>query len=151
MTEPPLEIFLQRKFISQFSLASSKVSPLTPPRKRRDWKLFFKRLQKPNRAYPIDDDLETSLPDLRHRKIKANNNQARLLLHRRGADPKKAQDILKKYRDGRLLGLTLIGGTYGNRQTPYNFMQYLQNSTFNFLQAPPPPSTFALRYHSIPS
>lgn len=52
-------------------------------------------------------------------EVKAINNQAAIL---HGERIKKAQDILKKYRDGAFTAWLLA--TYGNRQTPYNFLQY---------------------------
>lgn len=52
-------------------------------------------------------------------EVKAINNQAAIL---HGERIKKAQAILKKYRDGAFTAWLLA--TYGNRQTPYNFLQY---------------------------
>jgi len=65
----------------------------------------------------IDQDLEqikriTS-------EVKAINNQA-IMLH--GERIKKAQSILKEYHDGAFTAWLIA--TYGNRQTPYNFLQY---------------------------
>ena len=37
---------------------------------------------------------------------------------------KKAQEILKSYRDGAFTAWLLAA--YGNRQTPYNFLQYYE-------------------------
>ena len=54
-------------------------------------------------------------------EVKAINNQAAIL---HGERIKKAQEILKKYRDGAFT-FWLIH-TYGNRQTPYNFLQYYE-------------------------
>jgi len=54
-------------------------------------------------------------------EIKAINNQAALL---HGERIKKAQEILKNYKDGAFTAWLLA--TYGNRQTPYNFMQYYE-------------------------
>ena len=54
-------------------------------------------------------------------EIKAIHNQA-ILLH--GARIKKAQQILTKYRDGAFTSWLIQ--TYGNRQTPYNFLQYYE-------------------------
>lgn len=54
-------------------------------------------------------------------ELKAINNQAAIL---HGERIKKAQQILKKYKDGAFT-LWLIQ-TYGNRQTPYNFLQYYE-------------------------
>lgn len=54
-------------------------------------------------------------------EVKAINNQA-IILH--GERIKAAQDILKRYRDGAFT--TWLMNTYGNRQTPYNFLQYYE-------------------------
>ncbi len=54
-------------------------------------------------------------------EVKAINNQAALL---HGERIKRAQDILKKYRDGAFTAWLLTA--YGNRQTPYNFLQYFE-------------------------
>lgn len=54
-------------------------------------------------------------------EVKAINNQAALL---HGERIKKAQQILKRYNDGAFTGWLMI--TYGNRQTPYNFLQYFE-------------------------
>jgi len=52
-------------------------------------------------------------------EVKAINNQAAIL---HGERIKKAQEILKKYEEGAFTFWLLQ--TYGNRQTPYNFLQY---------------------------
>lgn len=54
-------------------------------------------------------------------EVKAINSQA-LLLH--GERIKKAQTLLKNYRDGAFSAWLVM--TYGNRQTPYNFLQYFE-------------------------
>src|SRR3989344_4313281 len=54
-------------------------------------------------------------------EVKAITNQA-VILH--GERIKKAQEILKKYRDGAFTAW--LFATYGNRQTPYNFLQYYE-------------------------
>jgi hypothetical protein len=54
-------------------------------------------------------------------EVKAIHNQA-LLLH--GERIKRAQEILKKYREGAFTAW--LKCTYGNRQTPYNFLQYYE-------------------------
>lgn len=54
-------------------------------------------------------------------EVRAINNQA-ILLH--GERIKRAQDVLKKYKEGAFT-LWLLQ-TYGNRQTPYNFLQYYE-------------------------
>jgi hypothetical protein len=57
-------------------------------------------------------------------EVKAINNQA-IILH--GERIKKAQSILKHYRDGAFSAW--LNATYGNRQTPYNFLQYYELHT----------------------
>lgn len=54
-------------------------------------------------------------------EIKAITNQA-VVLH--GQRIKLAQEILKKYRDGAFSAYLIK--VYGNRQTPYNFLQYFE-------------------------
>jgi hypothetical protein len=54
-------------------------------------------------------------------EVKAINNQAAIL---HGERIKKAQEILKRYRDGAFTAWLIQ--TYGNRQTPYNFLQYYE-------------------------
>lgn len=67
----------------------------------------------------IEDDLSllTSLTS----EVKAINNQAAIL---HGERIKRAQELLKKYQDGAFTAWLLT--TYGNRQTPYNFLQYYE-------------------------
>lgn len=54
-------------------------------------------------------------------EVKAITNQA-VILH--GERIKRAQDILKKYKEGAFTAWLFT--TYGNRQTPYNFLQYYE-------------------------
>ncbi len=54
-------------------------------------------------------------------EVKAINNQAALL---HGERIKHAHKILTKYRDGAFTAWLVA--TYGNRQTPYNLMQYYE-------------------------
>lgn len=54
-------------------------------------------------------------------EVKAINNQAALL---HGERIKKAHQILTRYRDGAFT--EWLKATYGNRQTPYNFLQYFE-------------------------
>lgn len=69
------------------------------------------------------DDVENDLKALVAitSEVKAITNQA-VILH--GERIKKAQEILKKYRDGAFTAWLYT--TYGNRQTPYNFLQYYE-------------------------
>jgi len=54
-------------------------------------------------------------------EVRAITNQA-VILH--GERIKRAQEILKKYQDGAFTAW--LYSTYGNRQTPYNFLQYYE-------------------------
>lgn len=54
-------------------------------------------------------------------EVKAISNQAALL---HGERIKKAQTLLKKYRDGAFSSWLM--NCYGNRQTPYNLLQYYE-------------------------
>jgi len=54
-------------------------------------------------------------------EVKAINNQAAIL---HGERIKKAHTILTRYRDGAFTTWLMLA--YGNRQTPYNFMQYYE-------------------------
>lgn len=72
-----------------------------------------------NDTYDVHADL-TALSAITS-EVKAIANQA-VILH--GERIKRAQDILKKYRDGAFTAW--LFATYGNRQTPYNFLQYYE-------------------------
>ncbi|NGX41661.1 MAG: hypothetical protein KR126chlam4_01506, partial [Candidatus Anoxychlamydiales bacterium] len=68
-----------------------------------------------------DIDVEEDLKNLIKitAEVKAITNQA-VILH--GERIKKAQTILKNYKEGAFTYWLME--TYGNRQTPYNFLQY---------------------------
>lgn len=70
-------------------------------------------------TYDVESDLN-ALSSLSS-EVKAITNQA-VILH--GERIKKAQNILKNYRDGAFTAW--LYATYGNRQTPYNFLQYYE-------------------------
>jgi hypothetical protein len=70
-------------------------------------------------AYSVDDDL-TALTAITS-EVKAITNQAAIL---HGERIKRAQEILKKYKDGAFTAW--LFAIYGNRQTPYNFLQYYE-------------------------
>lgn len=72
-----------------------------------------------NEAYDVDADLKALMAITS--EVKAITNQA-VILH--GERIKRAQDILKKYREGAFTAW--LFSTYGNRQTPYNFLQYYE-------------------------
>lgn len=74
------------------------------------------RFQKDD-ANTIEDDLH-SLARITS-EVRAITNQAALL---HGERLKKAQTILKEYQEGAFTAYLVA--TYGNRQTPYNFLQY---------------------------
>jgi hypothetical protein len=69
--------------------------------------------------YDVGDDL-VSLSKISS-EVKAISNQA-IMLH--GERIKRAQDILKRYKDGAFTAW--LYAVYGNRQTPYNFLQYYE-------------------------
>ncbi len=72
---------------------------------------------KKNDSYNTDLEALTSLT----MEVKAITNQAAIL---HGERIKKAQEILKKYRDGAFTAWLMT--SYGNRQTPYNFLVYYE-------------------------
>lgn len=75
-------------------------------------------------VYSLDDgDVTADLKTLISltSEVKAINNQATLL---HGERIKKAHQVLTRYRDGAFT--TWLTVTYGNRQTPYNFLQYYE-------------------------
>lgn len=73
----------------------------------------------PGENEQIDQDL-SSLVNLT-KEVRAINNQAALL---HGERIKKAQAILKNYKEGAFTAW--LKSTYGNRQTPYNLLQYYE-------------------------
>ncbi|MGM0440246.1 MAG: CT583 family protein [Chlamydiota bacterium] len=79
----------------------------------------------PSGILSFEDDLKNLLTLTA--EVRAITNQAAIL---HGERIKKAQTILKNYRDGAFTAWLL--NTYGNRQTPYNFLQY-----YDFYQAMP--------------
>jgi hypothetical protein len=74
---------------------------------------------RPNDSHNIDIDF-AALSAITS-EVKAIANQA-IILH--GERIKRAQELLKKYRDGAFTAW--LYATYGNRQTPYNFLQYYE-------------------------
>jgi hypothetical protein len=72
-----------------------------------------------NEAVDYDADLKALMTITS--EVKAITNQA-VILH--GERIKRAQEILKKYREGAFTAW--LFSTYGNRQTPYNFLQYYE-------------------------
>jgi hypothetical protein len=74
---------------------------------------------RPSETFDFDADL-TALMAITS-EVKAITNQA-VILH--GERIKRAQEILKKYREGAFTAWLFT--TYGNRQTPYNFLQYYE-------------------------
>lgn len=74
--------------------------------------------------YAIDtSDISTDLSQLLSitSEVKAINNQAAIL---HGERIKKAHTLLVRYRDGAFTAWLMMA--YGNRQTPYNLMQYYE-------------------------
>jgi len=93
-----------------------KISPLT----NQEQETIFSILQEHAEE---DVDIQTDLKQLTAitSEVKAINNQA-IILH--GERIKKAQSLLKSYKDGAFS--SWLVATYGNRQTPYNFLQYFE-------------------------
>ncbi len=76
------------------------------------------------REYTFDEStLDQDHKTLLHisSEIKAINHQSALL---HGERIKKAQELLKTYKDGAFSAWLIAA--YGNRQTPYNFLQYYE-------------------------
>lgn len=86
-------------------------------KEKKDLEEILKNYSSNNRE--IDKDLE-SLISLTS-EVKAINNQAAML---HGERIKKAHQILIRYRDGAFTAWLIAA--YGNRQTPYNLMQYYE-------------------------
>lgn len=74
---------------------------------------------RPNENFDVESDFQ-KLSKITS-EVKAITNQA-VILH--GERIKKAQEILKSYKDGAFTAW--LFATYGNRQTPYNFLQYYE-------------------------
>ena len=94
--------------------------------------------------YAVDvDDISRDLSSLISitSEVKAINNQAALL---HGERIKKAHTIFTRYRDGAFTAWLI--SAYGNRQTPYNLMQY-----YEFCEAMPKTSAHSDRSHAAPS
>lgn len=72
-----------------------------------------------NESYDVNIDLKALMTITS--EVKAITNQA-VMLH--GERIKRAQELLKKYRDGAFTAW--LFAIYGNRQTPYNFLQYFE-------------------------
>lgn len=97
----------------------SGVFRVTPLNDKEKQTLFSLLNEYKNEEQEINEDL-LQLSTLTA-EVKAINNQA-IILH--GERIKKAQVILKNYREGAFSAWLLA--TYGNRQTPYNFLQYYE-------------------------
>jgi phosphoglycerate-specific signal transduction histidine kinase len=100
-------------------------------------------------THEIDKDLSLLL-DITS-EVKAINNQAAIL---HGERIKKAQTILKNYQDGAFSAWLVA--TYGNRQTPYNFLQYyelyqqLPEALYQQLDAMPRQAVYTLASRPAP-
>ncbi|MBI2811588.1 MAG: CT583 family protein [Candidatus Melainabacteria bacterium] len=100
----------------------SGVFRVTPLNEREKDSLVSLLTQYKNEQQEINEDL--FLLSALTAEVKAINSQA-IILH--GERIKKAQEILKNYRDGAFSAWLIA--TYGNRQTPYNFLQYYELHT----------------------
>lgn len=86
---------------------------------KEDLALILRKFAQEDGSTEIDDDLKSLI--MLTSEVKAINNQA-LILH--GERIKAAQTLLKRYKDGAFTSWLIT--TYGNRQTPYNFLQYYE-------------------------
>lgn len=93
------------------------VSPLDDSEKEK----LVEILKKYSHEEKIDVSADLNALVALSSEVKAINNQAAIL---HGERIKRAQEILKKYRDGAFSAWLLL--SYGNRQTPYNFLQYYE-------------------------
>ena len=93
-----------------------QIAPISP-QERNSLQTLLEKYKGKNQN--ISDDLQF-LSNITS-EVKAISNQA-VILH--GERIKRAQELLKKYRDGAFSQWLMK--TYGNRQTPYNFMQYYE-------------------------
>lgn len=117
--EPKITALVERANNGDLSSFSGvfRVSPLNEKEKETIVSILEEHRQ--SEFYDIQPDL-LSLSTLTS-EVKAISNQA-IILH--GERIKKAQELLKKYRDGAFTAW--LYATYGNRQTPYNFLQYYE-------------------------
>jgi Uncharacterised protein family (UPF0137) len=92
------------------------VTELNPHEKQRLEAILIEYAQD---AKNLSQDLETLISITS--EVKAINNQAAIL---HGERIKKAHTILIHYREGAFTSWLMAA--YGNRQTPYNFLQYYQ-------------------------
>jgi hypothetical protein len=119
-TEKPTKMDRLAEQTSLGSLSSFsgvfKVASLTPNEKDSLKAILDSYKQE---EFIIDADLEYLCAITS--EVKAINNQA-IILH--GERIKKAQNVLTKYKDGAFSQWLMQ--TYGNRQTPYNFLQYYE-------------------------
>lgn len=93
-----------------------RIAPLSLQEKEKVGEILNEHRQE---KHEITTDLKM-LSDITA-EIKAITCQAAIL---HGERIKKAQEILKGYRDGAFTAWLIA--TYGNRQTPYNFLQYYE-------------------------
>lgn len=86
-------------------------------REREQLKNLLEEFRKPKQ------DTESDFEQLVHitQEVRSINNQAALL---HGERIQKVQGLLKKYQEGAFT--TWLVDTYGNRQTPYNLLQYYE-------------------------
>ncbi len=111
-----LQTLADKSFASPSMNSFFKTTPLSEGETFALHKILFEN--KTNNA-----DLENDLHSLKilTQEIKAIQTQA-IILH--GERIKKAQVLLKPYKDGAFTEWLIT--IYGNRQTPYNFLQYYE-------------------------
>ncbi len=94
-----------------------RVAPLNASEKNRVQSILEEYRE--DASFDVEADVE--LLSAITSEVKAIANQA-VILH--GERIKRAQTLLKKYKEGAFTAWLYV--TYGNRQTPYNFLQYYE-------------------------
>jgi hypothetical protein len=117
--QPKMTALVQRSANGDLSSFAGvfRISELND-KEKSDLEFILKSFRQ-NDTYAIDSDLKalTAITS----EVKAITNQAAIL---HGERIKQAQEILKQYKDGAFTAW--LFAIYGNRQTPYNFLQYYE-------------------------
>jgi hypothetical protein len=129
--EEPLQPKIVRPPTKEMAPNPQKVNPLSKllqlsklnEAEKGELRDILKKYASKSSKVELDLDYLTNITS----EIKTINNQA-IILH--GERIHRAQRILKSYKDGAFTAWLIT--TYGNRQTPYNFLQY-----FNFYRQLP--------------
>ena len=114
-----IKALVQERSQGNLSFLAKFEKKLSLPKQESEQLFQLLKRYTPNETNPLKADL-LILSDITA-EIKTINHQA-ILLH--GERIKKAQSILKNYKDGAFSSWLII--SYGNRQTPYNFLSYYE-------------------------